>query len=52
MEEESTGMVNKYRNNRIYETYEKANDSFEFLGPSPIDYDTHKAYGECVWEEL
>ena len=32
--------------------YEKANDSFEFLGPSPIDYDTHKAYGECVWEEL
>ena len=27
-------------------------DVFEFLGPSPIDYDTHKAYGECVWQEL
>jgi hypothetical protein len=22
------------------------------MGPSPIDYDTHKLYGECVWEEL
>ena len=32
--------------------HEKANDNFEFLGPSPIDFDTHKAYGECVWEEL
>ena len=26
--------------------------NFEFIGPSPIDYDTHKLYGECVWEEL
>ena len=32
--------------------YEKTYENFEFLGPSPIDYDTHKAYGECVWEEL
>ena len=32
--------------------YEKAYEDYEFLGPSPIDYDTHKAYGECVWEEL
>ena len=32
--------------------YEKTYEDFEFLGPSPIDYDTHKAYGECVWEEL
>jgi len=32
-----------------YENYYKC---FEFLGPSPIDYDHHKLYGECVWEEL
>ena len=32
--------------------YENTYKCFEFLGPSPIDYDTHKLYGECVWEEL
>jgi hypothetical protein len=32
-----------------YENYYKC---FEFLGPSPIDYDSHMLYGECVWEEL
>lgn len=32
--------------------FEKAYPCFAFIGPSPIDYDTHMAYGECVWEEL
>jgi hypothetical protein len=32
--------------------YEKKYKCFTFIGPSPIDYDTHKRYGECVWEEL
>tara|TARA_B100000795_G_scaffold268218_1_gene254751 strand:- start:7 stop:942 length:936 start_codon:yes stop_codon:yes gene_type:complete len=32
--------------------YESAYKCFEFIGPSPIDYDTQKAYGECVWEDL
>ena len=32
--------------------YEKKYKCFNFIGPSPIDYDTHKMYGECVWEEL
>lgn len=32
--------------------YEKAYKCFEFLGPSPIDFDTKMAYGACVWEEL
>ncbi len=32
-----------------YETFDKR---FEFIGPSPIDYDTHTYGGECVWEEL
>jgi hypothetical protein len=32
--------------------YEKAYKCFDFIGPSPIDFDTRKLYGECVWEEL
>jgi hypothetical protein len=36
----------------VMSQYEKAYKCFDFLGPSPIDYDTHKIYGECVWEEL
>ena len=36
----------------VMKQYEKYYKCFEFLGPSPIDYDHHKLYGECVWEEL
>jgi hypothetical protein len=36
----------------VMKQYEAAYKCFEFIGPSPIDYDTHKLYGECVWEEL
>tara|TARA_B110000285_G_scaffold137225_1_gene153717 strand:- start:669 stop:1637 length:969 start_codon:yes stop_codon:yes gene_type:complete len=36
----------------VMKQYEKYYRCFEFLGPSPIDYDHHKLYGECVWEEL
>lgn len=36
----------------VMNQYEKKYKCFEFLGPSPIDYDTHKLHGECVWEEL
>ena len=32
--------------------YEKAYKCFDFIGPSPIDFDTRLLYGECVWEEL
>ena len=32
--------------------YEEKYPDFEFLGPSPIDFDTHKMHGECVWDEL
>lgn len=37
---------------KVMKQYEETYSNFEFIGPSPIDYDTHKAYGECVWEEL
>jgi hypothetical protein len=38
--------------NRFMKQYEKTYHSFEFLGPSPIDYDSKMLYDECVWEEL
>jgi hypothetical protein len=37
---------------QVMSQYEKKYKCFEFLGPSPIDYDAHKLHGECVWEEL
>jgi hypothetical protein len=37
---------------KVMKQYEKFYKCFEFLGPSPIDFDHHKLYGECVWEEL
>jgi len=36
----------------VMKQYEKAYKCFEFIGPSPIDFDTRKLYGECVWSEL
>ena len=36
----------------VMKQYEKAYKCFDFIGPSPIDFDTKKMYGECVWEEL
>jgi len=37
---------------KVMNQYEKKYKCFDFLGPSPIDYDTPKLYGKCVWEEL
>lgn len=37
---------------QVMNQYEKKYKCFDFLGPSPIDYDAHKLYGKCVWEEL
>lgn len=37
---------------KVMNQYEKKYKCFDFIGPSPIDYDTHKLHGECVWEEL
>ena len=36
----------------VMKQFEYAYPCFEFLGPSPIDYDTHKSRGQCVWDEL
>jgi hypothetical protein len=32
--------------------YEKEFPYFDFIGAAPIDFDSPKMYGECVWEEL
>ena len=37
---------------KVMKQFEKKNTDFQFIGPSPIDYDKHISYGECVWEEL
>jgi hypothetical protein len=37
---------------QVMRQYENKYKCFDFMGPSPIDYDTHKLHGECVWEEL
>jgi hypothetical protein len=36
----------------VMKQYERAYKCFDFIGPSPIDFDTNKLYGKCVWEEL
>lgn len=37
---------------RVMRQLEDKYPSFQFIGPSPIDFDDHKMDGECVWEEL
>jgi hypothetical protein len=36
----------------VMKQYEKAYKCFDFIGPSPMDFDTKKLFGKCVWEEL
>jgi hypothetical protein len=37
---------------KVMKQYENAYSCFQFIGPSPIDFDSPQIYGECVWEEL
>ena len=36
----------------VMKQYERTYKCFEFIGPSPIDFDSKKMRGECVWDEL
>uniref|UniRef100_A0A6C0LBV1 Ubiquitin-like protease family profile domain-containing protein n=1 Tax=viral metagenome TaxID=1070528 RepID=A0A6C0LBV1_9ZZZZ len=36
----------------VMKQHEDAYPCFDFIGPSPIDFDTRVQYGECVWQEL
>jgi hypothetical protein len=37
---------------KVMKQYEQAYPSFQFIGPSPIDFDSLKLYDQCVWEDL
>lgn len=37
---------------KVMQQYEQAYKCFNFLGPSPIDFDSIHQDGKCVWEEL
>ena len=37
---------------KVMRQWEQSYSCFEFIGPSPIDYDKHLLFDECVWEEL
>ena len=37
---------------KVMHQYEKKHKDFEFIGPSPIDFDTRVEDGQCVWNEL
>ena len=32
--------------------YEKKYTNFKFIGPSPIDFNKKKMFGQCVWNDL
>ena len=36
----------------VMKQYEKKYKCFDFMGPSPIDFDTRVMYNTCVWDEL
>jgi hypothetical protein len=36
----------------VMKQYEKTYKCFDFIGPSPIDFDVREMYGKCVWDEL
>ena len=38
--------------NDVMKQYEHVYPSFIFIGPSPIDFNHKKMYGQCVWNEL
>lgn len=47
-----TTWLNSLDITRVMKQYEHHYKCFDFIGPSPIDYDTHFMDGECVWQEL
>lgn len=37
---------------KVMEQYVKNYNNFDFLGPTPIDFDSKQMHGTCVWEQL
>jgi hypothetical protein len=38
--------------NRVMRQYEQTYPNFNFIGPSPIDFNKKKLFGQCVWNDL
>ena len=38
--------------NNVMHQYEEKYPDFKFIGPSPIDFDKKKLFGQCVWNDL
>ena len=38
--------------NKVMKQYVYTFPAFTFIGPSPIDFDNKKLFGQCVWNEL
>ena len=38
--------------NNVMHQYEQKYPEFKFIGPSPIDFDKKKMFGQCVWNDL
>ena len=36
----------------LMKQYEEAYKCFQFIGPTPIDFDEHISHGQCVWNDL
>lgn len=47
-----TEWLNSLDITRVMRQFEDKYQNFQFIGPSPIDFDDHKMNGECIWEEL
>ena len=38
--------------NKVMRQYEYVYPNFRFIGPSPIDFNKKKLFGQCVWNDL
>ena len=47
-----TEWLTNYDIEKVMYQYEHHYPSFLFIGPTPIDFDTRKDHGKCVWDEL
>ena len=50
--EDPNTWLNSVDINNVMKQYEKTYKNFKFIGPSPIDFDHKKLFGQCVWNEL
>ena len=52
MERKAITWLNSTDIENIMQQYEDAYPNFEFIGPSPIDFDKVLMNNKCVWDEL